>query len=273
MDIATVTATDGYSLQARVWRPSANACHQVYLLHGIVSHSEWLTPLAEQLAALGIEVLCPDRRGAGLSTEAGGDAPSAAVLVDDLCSVVERFARPNVHAHIGGFCWGATYAINCLEKLPGKFRSFVMVAPSIFPAADIGAAELQTGDSAEATLDPHVPLDRFTSGAAYRDYIIPDKLKTAKVSPRFNAVLLDMNRLLGPRWAKLGLPTLMLLASDDRLSDNSKHERAFETLRAAPKKTLTIAGEHGLQFDAPRETARAIADWLPAAVSDHRVSA
>ena len=54
----------------------------------------------------------------------------------------------------------------------------------------------------------------------------------------------------------------MILARDDRLSDNEKHERAFGSLRSRSKKLLTINGEHGLQFDAPDATTRAMTEWL-----------
>ncbi|MDJ0938980.1 MAG: alpha/beta fold hydrolase [Woeseiaceae bacterium] len=263
--IERVSGDGDYPLCVRRYRPDATAVAQVILLHGVVSHSEWLDPLARLLCERGIDVVCPDRRGTGLNELDRGDAPDSATLVADIERVRQAVALDGVTPHLGGFCWGATYAIACLERAADRYASLVMIAPSVFPVADVGD-EIVTGDSGEASLEPNVPIDRFTSGPRYEDYIIPDPLKTRLVSPRFNSVMVAMNRLLGPRWAKLDIPTLVLLASDDRLSDNSKHERAFAMLRANPKKKTIIAGEHGLQFDAPETTAAAIADWAePAA--------
>lgn len=259
--IRTVDGADGYPLHYRHWRPAA-ATSQILLFHGVVSHSEWLSPVASRLASAGIDVVCPDRRGTGLNTRAPGDTPDVKTLLADAECVRRATALEDVPVHIAGFCWGATYAIACLERARDSYESLIMIAPSVFPAADVGGADLVTGESGEASLTPNVPLDRFTSGPAYADYIIPDPLKTTAVSPRFNSALVAMNRFLGARWAKLVQPTLMILASHDRLSDNAKHDKAFAALRASRKKKVLLEGEHGLQFDAPESTATTIAQWV-----------
>ena len=74
--------------------------------------------------------------------------------------------------------------------------------------------------------------------------------------------MVNMNTMLGPRWASIRIPNLMILASEDSLSDNDKHRRAFEIVRGTPKRLEVVPGEHGVQFDAPDETGAIITDWL-----------
>lgn len=259
--IDSVVASDGESLPVRRYEPNRPYAHQVILLHGVVSHSGWLETLGQGLAEQGVAVLAVDRRGAGLSTSASGDAPSTEQLLDDVDAVRRHYASDTVTTHLGGFCWGATYALNVLSRDAAGVASFLMIAPSIFPADDIGGADLVVGDSGEASCEPHVPIDRFTRGPAYEDFIIPDPLRTREVSPRFNQCLVDMNRMLGPRWAKLRLPTLMVLAEQDRLSHNEKHLRAWRHVKGTPKSHIIVPGEHGVQFDALPETIAAVSAW------------
>lgn len=262
--IEHVDARDGYSLAVRRFRPRESAACRLVILHGVVSHSEWLAPVAERLAGLGCEVLCPDRRGTGLCQANPGDAPDTATLVDDVARVVGHDMDDNLPVHLAGFCWGASYAIHAARPIRERLASLVLIAPSMFPGAGLGSADIVTGESSEASETPLVPLDLFTQGPAYEDYIIPDPLKTTLVSPRFNQLMVGMNALLAPRWVKLNLPSLVILAEDDRLADNEKHRKAFAMLRAEPKRLVTVPGEHGVQFDAPGDTAQHVFDWVSA---------
>jgi pimeloyl-ACP methyl ester carboxylesterase len=261
--IRRVTGDAGYPLAVREWTPSLDPPTAVLvLLHGVVSHSEWLSPIAHRLSEAGCLVVCPDRRGSGLNEQEPGDAASAQQLCADAAAVVEAFRVPDRPLHLGGFCWGATWAIHVLQRTGLPVDSLIMIAPSIFPHADVGGAALEVHDSSEPTEEPNVPIDRFTSGPSYAGYIVGDPLRTRRVSPRFNGVLVDMNRFLAPRWAKLTVPTLMIQARDDRLADVEKHSRAFRNVQAHPRHEVCLPGGHGVQFDAPGDTAREILAWV-----------
>lgn len=258
-----VAGEGDYPLAVRVWTPPRDPPTAVLvLLHGVVSHSEWLSPIARRLSEAGCLVVCPDRRGSGLNRDEPGDAASAQQLCADAAAVVEAFRIRDRPLHLGGFCWGATWAVHVLQRTGLAVDSLIMIAPSIFPHEDVGGAALQVDDSPEPTEEPNVPIDRFTSGPAYAGYILGDPLRTRLVSPRFNGVLVDMNRFLAPRWAKLRVPTLMIQARDDRLSDVDKHSRAFRNVQARPRHEVCLSGGHGVQFDAPGETSKEILAWV-----------
>jgi alpha-beta hydrolase superfamily lysophospholipase len=260
--IEIIDGAGGYPLSVRVWRPERGPRARIIILHGIVSHSHWLTPIAEVLVANDIEVICPDRRGAGLNTDAPGDTPSAAALVNDVSCIADHYDTSTVPLHLAGFCWGFNYAINCAEKIYGRFQSLIAIAPTLFPARDIADSEVRTGESSDATETPLVPIDRFTSGPSYEEFIVPDPHRTQAVSRRFNSVMMQMNSMIAVRWIKLKSANLTILASNDRLADNDKHRIAYAKLRATPKRLFVATGEHGLQFDAAQSTATEITNWL-----------
>lgn len=261
VSVANIDGAQGYPLNVRIWQPVSKPDAKILILHGVVSHSEWLAPIAERLAANNVEVICPDRRGSGLNTDAPGDAPGADALIEDVSCVARQFGTHELPLHLAGFCWGFNYAINCAEKLPGRFASLVAIAPTVFPARDIAECEVQIGESGAATETPLVPIDRFTTGPAYKDFIVPDPLRTNAVSRRFNSIMMQMNSMIAVRWTKLRLANLVILASNDRLADNAKHRIGYSKLCAKPKRMIAVDGEHGLQFDAAERTAEEITVW------------
>ncbi|MEL7310199.1 MAG: alpha/beta fold hydrolase [Pseudomonadota bacterium] len=271
--VDSVEGADGYPLSVRRYEPQSRPSHQFLLLHGVVSHAGWLAPIGKRLAARGIRLLAADRRGAGRNDQEVGDAPSVDILIDDAFALLRHYQSDDCATHFGGFCWGATYALNVLERDRSGVASFVMIAPSIFPASDVGGAALEASDDATARCIPNVPIDRFTQGPDYEEFIVPDPLRTRLVSPRFNQCMIDMNRLLAPRWAKLRMPTLMVLAEQDRLSDNEKHLRAWRHVRGVPKSHIMVPGEHGVQFDAPEQTVDSMVDWVSLVSGDTQLDA
>jgi acylglycerol lipase len=232
------------------------------MLHGLISHSGWLIPIAEQLADGGVTTICPDRRGSGANSAHRGDAPSGAALLDDLDCIVDRFAPSGDGVHLAGFCWGATYAINYLTLRGRAVKSLALLAPSIVPTAAVRAEPLITGSSGVATEDPAIPPEAFTRGPAYEHVILPDPLRLQKLSPRLNGILEDFAFMIGAKLSRLTVPTLMVLAQVDRVVDNAATEQLFRGMRAKPKKLHTVSGEHGVQFDAPREVAAILHDWI-----------
>lgn len=256
-----VTATDGYPLTVRCWK-ARDAKALIIIAHGIISHSLWLASLAERLAARGITTVCPDRRGSGANRRERGDAPGETELLDDLHTVVNRFQPSAVPLHLGGFCWGSNYLVNYLSRYRPGIASVALIAPALFPAAGLRNVVLKTGASAEPTETPIVPVDAFTRGPAYERFILPDPLRLNRVSPRFNGIMQTFSRMIGIKLLKLPYPVLMILAKDDRITDNDTTANLFSRLRVQPRQLVYVPGEHGIPFDAPIETADTLTTWV-----------
>jgi alpha-beta hydrolase superfamily lysophospholipase len=231
-------------------------------MHGVISHSLWLAPIAEKLVASGITVVCPDRRGAGANRRDRGDAPDEISLLEDLHEVIRNFEKPGTPLHLAGFCWGSNYLINFLCRYQPDISSLALLAPALFPAAGLRNASLRVDKSSEPTEIPLVPVDAFTSGPAYRRVILPDPLRLERVSPRFNGIMQTFSRMIGVKLLKLPYPVLMILAEDDRITDNQTTAKLFNRLRPQPRQLVYVPGQHGIQFDAPLETADALTTWL-----------
>lgn len=92
--VTTVAGHAGYELQLREYVPAGDIQADVLLLHGVVSHSEWLAGIARPLAERGYRVLCPDRRGVALNAEAPGDTPGVEALLGDVEAVVAARVAP-----------------------------------------------------------------------------------------------------------------------------------------------------------------------------------
>lgn len=257
----TVSATDGYPLIVRCWE-ARDAKAVIIIVHGVISHALWLAPIAERLAATGITTVIPDRRGAGANRLARGDAPDEYTLLDDLHTVVNHFKIPAVPLHMAGFCWGSNYLVNYLSRYLPDVTSIALLAPALFLTAGLRDAVLQTGESSHPTEIPIVPVDAFTRGPAYEQFILPDPLRLDRVSPRFNGIMQAFSRMIGIKLLKLPFPILMILAEEDRITDNKSTEKLFNRLKVQPRHLVYVPGEHGVQFDAPLETTNALVTWL-----------
>src|SRR5262249_2375614 len=78
-----------------VWRPGAWPSGIVILIHGLQSHAGWFVEsrAGEQLAAQGLAVYAPDRRGSGCSAGPRGDIASFHEWYSDLADVVRLSSR------------------------------------------------------------------------------------------------------------------------------------------------------------------------------------
>jgi len=257
----TVPGATGYPLTVRVWR-AAHPVASVVMLHGLISHSQWLAPVAECLSDDGITTVCPDRRGSGANPAPRGDAPSGAVLLDDLDHIVDRYASEGSDLHLAGFCWGAAYAVNYLALRGRPVSSLAILAPAIVPAPSVREHSMIAGRSGDATVDPIIPAEAFTRGPAYEQVILPDPLRLRKLSPRLNGILAEFAYMVGAKLTRLTTPTVIVLAQADRVVDNAATRRLFGTMRASRKELHTVPGEHGVQFDAPHEVAAILRGWM-----------
>src|ERR671931_202026 len=69
-EVRQAPGPDGVPLRYRFWGAAQPTAAAVYL-HGIAGHSLWFSAAASRLAAAGITVYGPDRRGPGLNVELG----------------------------------------------------------------------------------------------------------------------------------------------------------------------------------------------------------
>jgi alpha-beta hydrolase superfamily lysophospholipase len=132
-DLATYASVEGLKLTYRLYEPNSAPRHVLVFLHDTLLHSGWYANLGRDLAAQGVAVYLPDRRGWGHSA---GDRrqvfENRDVLVDDITAMIAaaqaRF--PQSEVYLGGHGRGAglvlTYAAT-RRPLPG----IVLVSPFV----------------------------------------------------------------------------------------------------------------------------------------------
>jgi alpha-beta hydrolase superfamily lysophospholipase len=272
--LAALRAADGHELVYRVWtpEPAGAARATLVLFNGIMSHSLWFWPLAPALLRAGFKLVGADRRGSGFDAVARGDAPSGKALVDDARAIIARERVPGAPVHLVGWCWGAVLAINVAAEMPGELASLILLAPGLYPTAELkrrmAAQETAARTAAAAEGDPclesPISEDMFTSGPAREGFVMQDANRLALFTPRFHAIMGKLGMGTRLKLPKLDLPMLVVLASDDAATDNAETEQGFAKLTAGRAAVRTIDGAHGLQFDAPDALAGAIADFAGA---------
>lgn len=252
--VVTLTTPDGYPLAHRLWRPAAPR-GTLLLSTGVMSHAGWWTPIAPRLVEAGLTVVGADRRGSGLNPIGRGDVPSAQVLVDDLALVARHYAGPPLF--VAGWCWGAVLSLAALHAC-GDVAGVVLLAPGLFPTSLI--KERARALEADAPTTPEdAPLlrspitDELFTASAGLDFIASDPLALRAYSPRFRAAMQKLGFSAGARISRLTVPTLLVLAEADRVTDNTATQKAFAKV---PSLEVTqLPGAHGLQFDAPEALA------------------
>jgi len=259
----TIIGDGGYELNARYWQ-AENAQAVVVLVHGVVSHSEWMQAIAAPLAEQGISSLAIDRRGAGLNLAARGDAPSTDALLADLHAGMQWAHHLRLPVHLCGFCWGGNYVVNYLAHYQAAIASVVFIAPSIFPAAELIEKTIEIGKSGDATEEPIMPIEQFTDGPMFESFIKPDPHRLHKVSTRMNGCMQSFARGIWMKFLKLKHPCLLILGEKDAVVDNDATKQVFERLKVADKECVMLDACHGIQFEKPDLAASNITQWVHA---------
>jgi len=265
--IRTVECEDGYHLQFRVWPAKGLPVATLVLVSGMMSHSGWFRELAGLLAALHINVVGADRRGSGLNQRDRGDAPSREILLSDLLRTIDH-EESGVPVYLAGWCWGAVLAVNAALEFGNRFKGLALLAPGLFPSAQIKRAvqgALETLEHAEPPprmLPSPIKAEMFTDIPQIRELIAQDVLAVREFTPRFIQVSRQMQLIAAARLAQLAHPVLLLLAARDQAVDNKTTLARFQKLRRAAVTSATLPCNHAMQFEAPQEITNNIKNWL-----------
>jgi alpha-beta hydrolase superfamily lysophospholipase len=273
------TARDGGRLAVRVWRTEELPRARVVILHGITSHGGWYGQVASHLANEGFDVHLLDRRGSGLNAEQPGDVDDWRTWIDDvamyldnsLTTAATRSQPRQLPTILCGISWGGKLApavarhhaalIDALALIcPGMYSPFLPgVAKRIILAAPV--PDRMRGRCVR------IPLRRpelFTDTPRWREFIAQDPLALRRVTWRFAQEDRRLTRFARESAHFLHLPTLMMLAGQDRIVNNSRARQFFGRVVGAHKTLIEYGGAaHTLEFERdPSEYFADLADWL-----------
>ena len=228
-------------------------------LHGIQSHGGWYEAGAEYYARRGYSTMLLDRRGSGLNRVNPGHAENLGVLVEDIDAAIGQEAREGVPVILMGISWGGKLAALYALEREGKLSGLVLSAPGIASKLTIGGLE-KVKVTASAVFCPRrmfaVPIpdgSYFTGDADRQKFIDEDPLCTRRVTARFLGVSQRITGKLRGAGGRITTPTLLILAGRDRIVDNARLRRFYDSLGC--RKTLHVFEDahHTLEFEPEAE--------------------
>lgn len=251
------------------WRhPSPKAC--VILVHGLRSHAGWFAEAADGLVERGFSVYAPDRRGSGCSPETRGDVQRYTDWFEEIAAATQQAEadHPRVPIHLAGHCFGANLALGCVLGLRPRVRSVVMLTSGLSLLSDYSLWEkLRIG--ACGLLCPEVrfpvPLadEWFTRDPEVLAWIQADPLGARTLTARCLLQIHHMHRRLRRDLPGLRIPTLVLEAERDRISDNRRSRELLKRTLGDRCCFRTFDAEHFLLAEPCRDQVLdALDEWI-----------
>ena len=206
----------------------------IVIMHGLGEHGARYLHVARLLNTLGWSVRIYDHRGHGRSGGARGDTPDDDALVQDAKIVIDDFARqlaqpPILLGHSMGGLFAARFATAGLSPL----RGLILSSPALaLPLSGIEKTLLKL-------LSATAPGFGVASGLKVRylshDHAVVDAYKTdplvhGKISARLLRSMLGAVESAQAQAGRLQIPTLMVVAGDDKLVDAEGSRQFFAHL-------------------------------------------
>lgn len=233
---ARLTAGDGLSLFITDWMvDAAGAKGGIVLMHGLGEHCGRYAHVARFFNERGWSVRAYDHRGHGRSDGPRGDVPDNEAIVRDAALVIGDFARrfdapPLLLGHSMGGLFAARFATAATLPL----RGLILSSPALaIPLSTVQKLLLKSlGAVAPGLGVPNGLETRYLSHApAVVEAYKKDPLVHAKITPRLLRSMLQAVDFAQTRAPALNIPTLMVVAGDDRLVDPVGSDAFFARLR------------------------------------------
>jgi pimeloyl-ACP methyl ester carboxylesterase len=269
---------DKYKIHYRVWGKTEGE-DVIFILHGGMSHSGWQAPLANQLLSISgdISIVAPDRRGCGLNDERG-DLGSVQLVIEDVINHIQFLKKSFQRVHLAGWCQGSQYASIAASRLGKSLSSLILLTPGFF-WNDRFRSVLRIGEKivmdmiSEFKLKPErnhacipIPMEAtdFTLIDEWLDFIDNDDLKTTMITLKSVSIMDEIQELSWSAIPQNTLPTLMLLANNDRIVDNNKALQFIGHFFTGDNQNRLVSLEsgHAIHFEKPKEVATEILDFI-----------
>lgn len=268
----TWTASDGYPILVASYAPSQTPIGRVVVLHGVQSHQGWYQALGRRLSDAGFEVHMPDRRGSGGNLLDRGHTPSPNRLLNDLGELLSALddKRPGVATTIVGISWGGKLATVAAGKFPDRIAALALLCPGMKPRVGVSLGERLRIAFAYFTNRRktfEIPLSDpalFTANPEKQAFIANDPLGLRRATAGLLAASALIDRQVARIPKRVRQPILLMLASEDRIVDNSQTKAYVDRLASNDKTTIEYPGaHHTLEFEPdPGIHTLDLLDWL-----------
>ena len=230
-----ISAADGTMLFVTDYLlPASQVRGSVVLMHGLGEHSGRYRHIAGFFNECGFSVRCYDHRGHGRSQGKRGDVINGNPMLQDAEIIIDDFAArfsepPFLFGHSMGGLFAARFALAHRSPLRGLILSSPALALRVTPFELKMLAVLEK-------LGPTLclPSGLKTSFLSHDSRTVAaykaDPLVHGKISARLLRSMLSSVEYCASHARSLAIPTLMLVAGDDRLVDPEGSKRFFAQL-------------------------------------------
>ncbi|HEX2530667.1 MAG TPA: alpha/beta hydrolase [Burkholderiaceae bacterium] len=233
----SLRAADGTPLFVADWSADAQQTARggIVLMHGLGEHCGRYTHVVRFFNACGWSVRTYDHRGHGRSGGAPGDVPDGEAVFRDAELVIADFARqfdepPLLFGHSMGGLFAARFAAGALAPLRGLILSSPALALPLNSAQKLLLKTL--GAIAPGLAVPNgVPTRYLSHDPAVIKAYDEDPLVHPKISARLLNCMLEAIGFAQMHASALTIPTLLVIAGDDRIVDVSGSQTFFRQLR------------------------------------------
>jgi alpha-beta hydrolase superfamily lysophospholipase len=266
---ARVWRTGRHGASGYAWRASAPVAG-LLLLHGLRSHAQWFSEAAEELAGRGVSVYALDRRGSGSSPGRGGDIERYREWLEEIhdAAILARTEHPGLPIHLLGHCFGANLGLAYALTHPREVSSLVMLTPGLYVLpgyTPLERLEIAIAGALNGTKRFRMPQEdwMFSRDPEVLAWIESDRLGAPSVTARCLVQINRMGSWLRHDVGKLKVPVLVLAASRDRISDNSRNQRLLSAALGSRCRWRTFEGEHFLLAEPCRDQViEAVLGWI-----------
>jgi alpha-beta hydrolase superfamily lysophospholipase len=230
-----ISAADGTMLYVTDYLlPASQALGSVVLMHGLGEHSGRYRHVAAFFNECGLSVRCYDHRGHGRSQGKRGDVINGDPILQDAEIIIDDFSArfyepPFLFGHSMGGLFAARFALARMSQL----RGLILSSPALsLRLSAFQARMLKVMHALAPSLGvPNGLSPTFLSHdakvvAAYR----ADPLVHGKISARLLRSMMTSIDYCQAHAGSLAIPTVILVAGDDRLVDPEGSRRFFAHL-------------------------------------------
>jgi alpha-beta hydrolase superfamily lysophospholipase len=252
----TLTMPDETKLFVKDWLldDKAEKLGSVLIVHGLGEHCERYAHVAEFLNSNGFQVRGYDQRGHGKSGGNRGEIPSENALLEDAQFVYEDFAaKQSEKPFLLGHSMGGGIAIRAAIDKFITPRGVILSSPAI-------TAKLSLSEKMQLKLGRLTPNVAVSNGLkveylSHEKQVVEDyendSLVHDRITPRLANFILDSGQETLKKAADFHIPTLLLIAGNDRLVDADGAKKLFAKL---PKDSATMHLYENLYHEIFNET-------------------
>jgi len=243
------------------WRAKKDSKGTLVIVHGLGEHAGRYEKLAEAFNDADYDVVSADLPGHGKTSGPKGHIHR----FEDFYSVVDEMIHASRHpVYLMGHSLGGLIALRYVEEKSPRVKELILSNPAlkivINPVLRCALAFLNVL-APKVSFDNRIDVDFLSRNReAVRRYV-EDELVHRRVTARLVCQVMEHLHKAFVEVSRVGIPTLLILSTADKIVPPDASERFFESLQA-PKKLLKYEGCYHEPFEDPEYGQRVTKDIL-----------